>query len=133
MPRRADKQDACRPALVRLLQPAGSKHCGQYCVAMIAGVTVEAAFDAVGHRHGTHCYELHRALLKLGVPVLPAEEGRSFRVRGGESLPPRCLVRLRNPDDPVKNHWVVRWDGAFYDPAGELTAWTLCSYLTVWP
>ena len=43
-----------------ILQPVGSNMCGQACIAMIAGISIEEAVKAVGHRHSTKTREIVR-------------------------------------------------------------------------
>lgn len=115
-----------------VVQPRGSLSCGQACVAMVAGVSLGAAIRAVGHAHGTHVFELKRALAKLGVECDPSDEGRFVPFRGDPAgLPPRAILWLRGPADAMKTHWAVLWDGRVYDPNGPTTDWPIKGYFTV--
>ncbi len=114
-----------------ILQPQGSALCGQCCVAMAAGVPLEAAIAAVGHAkpRGTKTRELVAALRKLGVPA--AE--RLKRTRKDLPVPPCPRAILRTERTVARRwHWLLHWDGLTYDPAGrypEYDGWRITSYL----
>jgi hypothetical protein len=120
-------------------QPEGSSLCGQACVAMVAGVTLDESVSAVGHKHGTYTREIVKALRALGVPC-PDRLRRVSRVR--PVLPQRAIVAVvkwaTRPDGKRKQrraHWMVAWDGVIYDPEDswpalyERNGWTITSYL----
>ncbi len=102
-----------------LFQPGDSKICGQTCVAMAAGVTIEDAVKAVGHKERTKTLELALALRKLGVEC----DDRLRIRRNGDGYPPRCIVKVSSGGK--RNwHWVLMWDGKVYDPASlEFSLW----------
>jgi hypothetical protein len=124
-------------------QPEGSSLCGQACIAMVAGVSLERAIAAVGHgrRGGTVTREIVRALRSLGVEC--AEKLRSVN-RKRPVLPKRAIVNICKyvvrPDGKRKQrfaHWMVTWDGEIYDPGGAWpevyreNGWTITSYLEI--
>lgn len=96
-----------------LLQPDASGLCGQTCVAMAAGVTIDEAFNAVGvsgiGQRGTEPSDLVRGLRRLGVRV---GEPRPFpQVRL-----PRCGIAAINDNKTSWGHWVFLKNGLVYDP-----------------
>jgi hypothetical protein len=105
------------PDIHPLLQPHDSGVCGQTCVAMAAGVSIDAAVAAVGvsssnDEGGTFADDMVRGLQKLGVKCgQPTEYGRrgSKRLR---QLPERAIMGI----DGYQQHWVLLWDGFVYDP-----------------
>jgi hypothetical protein len=118
---------------IRLVtQPDGSSLCGQCCVAMAAGVTLDRAIEALGHRkdRGTDTREVVAALRSLGVgcadrckrvsrqrPVFPAKAFLAVNKPG--VITPRC-------------HWMLTWDGKIYDPSNawpNYRDWRITSYL----
>ena len=115
-------------------QPADAGLCGQACVAMIAGVSLQAAITAVGHarRNGSNTRELAAGLQRLGVRTA----GNRLRALRGQ-LPERALIALRRNGErnPYKFHWMLQWDGAVYDPddlwPGFYSDWRITSYLRI--
>lgn len=93
-------------------QPEGSSLCGQTCVAMIAGVTLEESIEAFGgKRGGTRTKDLVAALRKLGI-----ECGDPPLIRiNGQCYPDTCIVKLHF-NDRKNTHWTVWHEGRFYDP-----------------
>lgn len=115
-----------------VLQPAGSNQCGQACVAMVAGVSIEKVIGAIGHRHSTKTREIVAALKALGVecdPRLkrfknPLLELRTMKI---------AIIKVRF-NGRLMGHWVVWNDGKILDPAGnaatKIGRWT--SFLRIW-
>lgn len=87
-----------------IVQPTRTT-CGQTCVAMLAGVTVEEAIVAVGTHRPTDAEELIRGLafygLSVGVPRRGAARGLAW-IDG---------------DHLRVGHWVVAIGGCYIDPA----------------
>ncbi len=119
-------------------QPEGSNLCGQACVAMIAGITLQAARDLiyVDEDGGTHTKHLIKALRASGVEC----DDKLKRVsRKRPMLPARCIVAIHGPVcksyKRTRWHWMVSWDGVIYDPDGcwpELYKdWRVTSYLEI--
>jgi hypothetical protein len=104
-----------------IYQPEGSNLCGQTCVAMIVGRTLEAVIMVFGHRHATKTRELVSALREYGFRC----EDRLTRKRKGLPFPKLCIVKVlwhAAGSKRLQSHWVMYWDGEFYDPA-ECEAW----------
>lgn len=119
-----------------IVQPMGSKLCGQCVVAMAAGVTLKKAIEVVGHERGTYPKELARALRRFGIKV---PRNRLVRFRGG-SLPRRCAIKVHLEDAKGQwTHWMLVWDGSIYDPGDHGKAYWLnrnprvTSYLEIYP
>lgn len=115
-------------------------NCGQSCVAMLAGITIELAEKIIGHGHETRTRELVAALRSLGIQC----GDRLRRMTPYTELPATAIVkvvRYRHGRPCVHDaHWVVRHDGDIYDPAAtrgqalymDHGVWTkLSSYLEV--
>lgn len=105
----------------RLLQPEGSSLCGQTCVAMAAGVSLDRAIEVVGHSKnaGTTTKEIVTALRALGVPC--ADKLRVVS-RALPVLPKRALLyigRTQGNKRSEVSHWMLTWDGTVYDPGGR--------------
>jgi len=103
-------------------QPEGSGLCGQACIAMAAGVSLDRACEVVGHRkeRGTTTREVVRALRTLGVPCAD----RLRRVsRARPHLPKRAIVAIHRPPEENRHrgqwHWMLAWDGVIYDPGAS--------------
>lgn len=114
----------------RIQQPEGSSLCGQACVAMAAGVSLDRSIEIIGHSHGTWTRDVIRGLRALGVGCAD----RLHRVsRKMPVLPRRCLVAVQSPRRKLE-HWMLSWDGVMLDPAGRwpaLQGWTITSYLEI--
>ena len=94
-----------------VLQEPESKVCGQACLAMILGVTLDEACELVGHRKGTKTRELVAVLRAQGKPCGPRLI--PFR-RWGLHPHFRGLAKLSRGSGNW--HWVVIWDDVVYDP-----------------
>ena len=102
-----------RRAKLRLIKQKDATGCGIAAVAMVAGVSYEAAKDAVypnrsarRRTFATDTVHLRDALRSLGIPVAD----RCIRVTKGTSqLPQTALLKTNRKPNGVF-HWVV-WDG----------------------
>lgn len=104
--------------MVHLHQPEGSSLCGQTCVAMAAGVSLDRAIEVFGNRNSTYTRQLVAALRVLGLECAD----RLRRVSKNRVTPPRailCARWLNRKRKPRLWHWVLVWDGRVYDPAGR--------------
>jgi hypothetical protein len=115
-------------------QPDGSSYCGQACVAMIAGVSLEDALAACKPHPrggGTVTPEVVAALRKFGVRCADRRCRRVSREK--PVLPQRALLSIMRPKRN-RWHWMVTWDGVIYDPADrwpEYEGWRTTSYLEI--
>jgi len=87
--------------------------CGQTCVAMVAGISVDEAIQVIGKTGGTHGSDLIRGMKKLGVAC-----SKKSKVTDGLTLPKRAILRQKLRDRKKKwgGHWVLYLDGIIYDP-----------------
>lgn len=98
-------------------QPPGSSLCGQTCVAMIAGITLEESISVFGKSGETETREVITALNKLGISC----GDKLIRVKKGVDLPPCCIIVLHYDGAPMRHwHWVVYYGGLYYDPAESI-------------
>ncbi len=117
-------------SLVR--QPEGSSLCGQACVAMAAGVSLDRAIKMVGHSKGggTHTWEIVKALRKLGLRC----SDRCRRIsRNRPEYPPKAILVVRKNGRGLY-HWVYCEDGVVYDPEEKwprYDGWRVTSFLEV--
>ena len=90
--------------------------CGQTCVAMIAGVSIKEAVDAIGCLRGTGSIALKRGLRKLGI-----ETSKLIRVKKDQKIPddlPDLCICLMHFGKLSVTHWVI-WSGGksvWFDP-----------------
>ena len=90
-----------------------SDNCGQTCVAMVSGKSIEQVGELMDNEHGTYTVNLKLACLALGVPVVGIwSSKRCFR---DNPWPPTCLMRVL---DRAAGHIIVRHGNIFYDPHG---------------
>jgi hypothetical protein len=92
-------------------QPEGSSLCGQTCVAMIAGITLEESIEVFGKRSATRTKDLVAALRKLGIDC---GDPPLTRIKG-TMLTRTCIVKLHF-DYQTHTHWTLWHNGQFYDP-----------------
>jgi hypothetical protein len=97
-----------------MYQPVGSSLCGQTCVAMLAGITLDQAIEAFGGKKGgTRTKDVVAALRKLAINC---GDPPLTRFTGDNCLPDTCIVKL-HIDGAKHTHWVVWHEGRFYDPS----------------
>ena len=95
---------------MRTVKQRFATDCGVGCVAMLAGVSYEEAFDAVypdGKRGITSTNKLRAALTKLGRPPVDGRMVSKKRTKL-KSLPNDALLKVQ-PTTCAGKHWVV-WD-----------------------
>jgi hypothetical protein len=97
-----------------ILQPPGSSLCGQACVAMAVGISLEESVKVFGHRHTTRTKEVARVLNALGIQC-PSR--RLKRLTDRTQWPTRAIIKeIYGPIRKRKSYWVLLWDGHIYDP-----------------
>lgn len=102
-----------RAMIKYVTQPLGSALCGQTCVAMIAGISLEESIDVFGKRGETETRDLVAALRKLNIRC----GDKLIRRKKGRDLPECCIVVVHFPGAPMRHwHWVVYYKGLYYDP-----------------
>lgn len=118
---------------VRLVrQPEGTSLCGQACVAMAAGVSLDRAIRVVGHSkpRGTHTWEVVKALRNLGVSC----SDRCRRIsRNRPEYPSKAILVVRQNGNRLY-HWVYYEEGVFYDPEDRwprYDGWRVTSFLEI--
>lgn len=87
-------------------QPAESNLCGQACVAMVCGVTLEEAIMLVRTKGATTTKHLKRALHAMSIKH-GEKRVRGFPKEGS------ALLFFRSDEG---NHWVVWHKKKYYDP-----------------
>lgn len=99
-------------------QPKGSSLCGQSCLAMILGVSLERAIELIGHasKRGSNFNEHRRVLTEQGYKL-----GENTKVdnRKKHDLPDLCYVRIAFGNRRT-GHAVVHYKGKFYDPGKQV-------------
>lgn len=96
-----------------LKQPQGGL-CGQTCVAMLAGVTVEEAVRTMKSKSGEA--SLSKVIETLDYYGL--HHMKPVYTRGRETeLPKCCIVNVRNG---IRSHLMVYFDGNYYDTTGDV-------------
>lgn len=103
---------------MKLIKQKNSTTCGQSCVAMILGITLNEAIHLIGHDGVTNDFEITTA---LGIDdVLD----NIFKL----GKPPKhglFLQKHRNPAKKHQEHWTVLKNGVLFDPA--------CIGNDIWP
>ena len=116
-----------------ITQPEGSSVCGQCCVAMIVGVSLNSCLTVFCHDWATSAKVLRWALKYYHYK--PSK--RLLRYKKREVLPTLCILKLTYPFSKI-GHWVVYDTGDIYcsvhgicnyDDYEELAGGTLTHYL----
>lgn len=92
---------------VHVKQPDKSYLCGQACIAMILGKSLDEAVDIIGHRRGTWGSNLIKA---LGL------NGRLQRVTQKNPLSDLCIMSIRYTGKRG-GHWAIKEFDTVLDPA----------------
>jgi RimJ/RimL family protein N-acetyltransferase len=83
--------------------------CGQSCVAMLTGVSVDEVIKVIGTEKGTNKQDLKKALDYYGIRYAP----KSMKYDPNVSLPDLCVIRMILPG---YGHWGLYYNGTYYDP-----------------
>ena len=88
--------------------------CGQSCVAMLAGVSVDEAIKIIGTDKGTNKQDLKKALDYYGI----AYALKSTKYDPNIPLPDLCIIQMtvEKPPDIKYGHWGIYHNGIYYDP-----------------
>jgi len=97
-------------------QPKDSKLCGQACLAMLCGITLDQAIKEIGHKHGTRTAELVRVLRRYGWKI--GYHGRLRKISIKSVFPKATIFKMRCIYNH-ESHWIVVVDGKIFDPACE--------------
>lgn len=87
--------------------------CGQACVAMLAGVTVEEVVSVMNNDKGTGKKDIERALNHYGI----RQAKTMTKADNSSVLPKVCILKVLLPK---YGHWILYYDGKYYDPEFEL-------------
>ncbi|MCH5287197.1 MAG: hypothetical protein J1E43_07225 [Christensenellaceae bacterium] len=83
--------------------------CGQACVAMLAGVTVDEVVSVMQNDKGTGKKDIERALNHFGI----RQAKTMTKADNASALPRACILKVLLPR---YGHWVLYYDGKYYDP-----------------
>jgi hypothetical protein len=88
--------------------------CGQSCVAMLAGASVDEAIKIIGTDKGTNKQDLKKALDYYGI----AYASKSTKYNPNIPLPELCIIRMmaEKPPNIKYGHWGIYYNGTYYDP-----------------
>lgn len=103
-----------------VLQDHNSKVCGQCCIAMILGITLDKAIKLVGHEKATTALELSKALCVKKIFI---------RISKNRTIPERAILFVGNIGNRRHRHWVVIENQKIYCPTFGIFD-SLASYLT---
>lgn len=83
--------------------------CGQACVAMLAGVTVEEVVSVMQNDKGTGKKDIEKALNYYGI-----EQAKTMTKADNFSVLPKvCILKVLLPK---YSHWILYYAGKYYDP-----------------
>lgn len=116
--------------MIRLTQPPGTYLCGQTCLAMLAGISIERAITIIGHGHSTRTRELVTAFRALGFicPDRLRRFGRTVIAELDLAVVKVCYSGCS------RTHWIAVSAGEIYDPVNNsLLYGRTTSYLPLTP
>lgn len=99
-------------------QPPNSNLCGQTCIAMICNISIFDSIRAIGKSTTTTGVDLSRGLRSFGVKASPKMIKMAkipLITDFYKKLPSRCIAKVR-ARNIKKSHWILIWDGKYYDP-----------------
>lgn len=99
--------------MIFVKQPQPSSCCGQACVAMIAGITLDDSMKIFGTKGGTYAKNVIFALQELNVPC----GDKLIRISKHKNKSDFCIVLVHAKEDEKYLHWVVFENGTYHDPA----------------
>jgi hypothetical protein len=114
-------------------QPYGSNLCGQACIAMLSGSSLNDAVRLVGKSGLTRTRDLVAAI-RTGRGFLMGVRCPDSLIRLREnSLPRNCIVKASSPDRK-RSHWMLIWKYVLHDPSvtflsPDVCRWDITSYL----
>ncbi len=88
--------------------------CGQACVAMLAGVSVEDVVAVMENDKGTGKKDIEKALRHYGI----SQAKTMTKADNNTVLPKVCILKVLLPK---YGHWILYYDGKYYDPEFGLT------------
>ncbi len=88
--------------------------CGQACVAMLAGVTVEEVISVMNNDKGTGKKDIERALNYYGI----SQAKTMTKADNASVLPNVCILKALLPK---YSHWILYCDEKYYDPEFGVT------------
>lgn len=88
--------------------------CGQACVAMLAGVSVDEVIEVMQNDKGTGKKDIERALNHYGI----RQAKTMTKADNTSNLPKVCILKVLLPQYA---HWVLYYDGKYYDPEFGVT------------
>lgn len=105
-----------------VLQPRDSKLCGQACIAMVAGVSLDEAVKVVGHTQATRTQDLIKALAHFGIhsdrKLSVAPRAKRFTKNWCSAIISIQRVVNYKGCEPKFSHWIVNDHGKLLDPSG---------------
>lgn len=98
---------------MKLVKQLNSTTCGQACVAMVLGITIEEAIDRIGHTGITSDEEICRVLSLHPEEYIILSDENITKLNNMQCK----LVKHRDPKNHKNEHWTV-YDGKYiHDPA----------------
>jgi len=92
-------------------QPDNSNLCGQACVAMIAGISLNESIKLFGSKGKTGTKSIYFALQKRGISC----SDKAVRIKNNNK-PEFCIVIIHYTGYKYM-HWCIWNDNKYYDPA----------------
>lgn len=117
---------------MKLIKQNSPTTCGQACVAMVKGISLEESIELFGHSNTTSDYEILKA---LGLTFIQSvENGKDTYSKVVFGKPQRNIIAIvkHTEKSGIRSHWTVWNYGETFDPAcikGKL--WPITKYIEV--
>ena len=103
------EEDDCTMKKINYIKQPTDYLCGQACVAMLAGVTVEEVVAVMKNDKGTGKKDIEKALNYYGI----RQAKTMTKADNSSVLPKVCILKVLLPK---YGHWILYYDGKYYDP-----------------
>jgi hypothetical protein len=103
---------------MRLVRQTRNNNCGQACIAMLAGIPIEAATLIVGKKGYTSSTDLMRALDALHI-----KHSQLKKFSPSNNIPQTAILIVRSKPRTRVFHFVVWHKGQIFDPSESDDGW----------
>lgn len=93
-------------------QPILSNLCGQCCVAMATGISLQDSIDEFGSKGATRTKQLVAVLRRRGVKC----DDRLRLIGQNRTLPANCIIKMKFVGRAM-GHWILKLGDLYLDPA----------------
>lgn len=100
-------------SIVHIQQPQNSSLCGQSCVAMYCGVTLEESVKAFASKGGTRTRQVISVIQSFGVDM---DYKPLQLIKKDSTLPETCIIKIVW-EGKKRSHWILKKGNVVHDPS----------------